>query len=315
MVAANARTEPPLQPPPPLIPLSVILPTHCPDRKRLARVLDALAGQTLAHDSWELIVVDNASDPPVEADLSRFPAGRLVREPVPGLSHARRAGLHASSGEILVFVDDDNVLAPDYLQSAVEVMRHYPRLGAAGGKSVPEFETPPPPWIADHHSLLALRDLGETALFAGWNREYPVFAPIGAGMVLRWNALETWLNQTEPLLADRTGNKLTSGGDNDMVLHVLQSGWQVAYEPRLHLTHLIPAGRLDPDYLARLNEAVQESWMRVLSLHGINPWPPLSSTGAALRRAKAWLVHQAWRSPLHRIRWRGACGHFQGRIA
>jgi hypothetical protein len=96
---------------------------------------------------------------------------------------------------------------------------------------------------------------------------------------------------------------------------VLKAGWQVAYFPTLSLTHLIPAGRLEPDYLARLNRGIQESWMQVLTRHDANPWPPLTRMGCTLRQLRAWFTHRAWRSPAAHIRWRGACGHFAGRVA
>jgi hypothetical protein len=95
----------------------------------------------------------------------------------------------------------------------------------------------------------------------------------------------------------------------------MEAGWEVAYFPQLTLTHLIPRGRLEPDYLGRLNRGIQQSWMQVLALHHASPWPRLSRTGAQLRKAKAWVAHRAWSSPVARIRWAGACGHFDGRVS
>ena len=41
---------------------------------------------------------------------------------------------------------------------------------------------------------------------------------------------------------------------------------------------------------------------------------PLTRSGARLRQFKAWFGHRAWTSPAARIRWQGACGHYEGRI-
>jgi hypothetical protein len=192
-----------------------------------------------------------------------------------------------------------------------------------GGKSLPEFAVEPPDWVREFFPLLALRDLGPEPLVApslcapGASRaEYPPCSPIGAGMAVRRSAWSAWLDArvSGAGLSDRCGAALNSSGDNDIVLCALRAGWGVAYSPRLSLTHLIPPGRLEPNYLARLNRGIQHSWMQVLTLHGINPWPPLTRSGAALRRAKAWFTHRAWRSPAARIRWQGACGHFEGRV-
>jgi glycosyltransferase involved in cell wall biosynthesis len=306
--------------------LSVIIPAHNPDPVRLGRTLRGLRVQTLAASSWETLLIDNASKqfPAPAALADAGPANlRLVHEPTLGLSAARRAGLTAAGGELAVLVDDDNVLAPDYLAEVIALFDAHPRLGAIGGKSLPEFASEPPDWTREFFPLLALRDLGPELIVApslrapGSSRdEYPPCAPIGAGMALRRPAWTAWLDARPngTGLTDRRGAALTSGGDNDIVLCALRAGWGVAYTPRLSLTHLIPAGRLEPDYLARLNRGIQQSWMQVLALHKVNPWPPLTRPGAELRKAKAWLAYRAWHSPAARIRWQGACGHFDGRV-
>ena len=228
--------------------VSVIIPTHSPHHGRLARTLDGLRNQTLPVGRWQLAVVDNRSPEPVAVDLSWHPAGRVVREDRLGLTNARRAGGAATTGELLVFADDDNVLAPTYLAAAVELFDRHPQLGAAGGKSVPEWEASPDPWVREFENSLAVRDLGPKPLFAGDGSvsTYPTCAPIGAGMVVRrraWQAYEAALARESAPLLDRTGQALTSGGDNDIVLRILGSGWQVGYFPELSLVHLIPAGR------------------------------------------------------------------------
>ena len=221
-----------------------------------------------------------------------------------------------------MLVDDDNVLEPDYLDRVGAIFAAYPRLGAAGGPVVPDYERPAPPWLAEFESLLALRNLGPQPIIAESLRPsgegldaYPPCAPIGAGMALRRQAWAAWLDAPPGATpTDRRGTSLASGGDNDIVVRALRAGWAVGYFPELRLTHLIPASRMQAGYLARLNRAIQQSWMQVLAAHGISPWPPLSRTGARLRKARAWLVHQPWRSPAARIRWAGACGHFDGRV-
>jgi len=305
--------------------LSVVIPTHNPDPERLRRTLLGLRAQTLPAADWELILVDNASASfPSAGYFADCAVGNLaiVPEPELGLTAARRRGLGAARGQIAILVDDDNVLAPDYLAQATALFAAHPQVGAAGGKSLPEFAIAPAEWTHEFFPLLALRDLGDAPLIVTTLRppgsprnEYPACAPIGAGMVLRRAAWEAWLKAPGAhALSDRRGTALTSSGDNEIVFQVLEAGWSVAYFPRLVLTHLIPAGRLEPDYLARLNRGIQESWMQVLARHAASPWDPLTPFGARLRAARAWFTHRAWISPAARIRWQGACGHFAGRV-
>jgi glycosyltransferase involved in cell wall biosynthesis len=304
--------------------VSVVIPTHNPNPIRLGRTFAGLRAQTLPAGDWELLIIDNASSPAV--DLASYlpvapPGARVVREPQLGLTAARRCGISMAQGEIIVLVDDDNVLAPDYLAHAARLFAAQPQLGAAGGKSIAEFESKPPAWVMEFTDLLACRDLGEVALISSALRnpatslnEYPRCAPVGAGMILRASAARAWLaDAAATLLPDRRGSELTSSGDNDIVLTLLHAGWAVGYFPELSLTHLIPAGRFSPKYLARLNRGIQKSWMQVLTKHNANPWPPIPRATVPLRQIKAWFTHGAWSGPAARVRWQGACGHFEGR--
>jgi glycosyltransferase involved in cell wall biosynthesis len=304
--------------------VSVLLPTHSPHPGRLARTLEGLRNQSLPKDRWELLVVDNASpdaDMFFRLDLSWQPRSTVVREPVLGLTHARLAGISAATGSILVFVDDDNVLAQDYLAETVAAFSVEARLGAIGGKSLPEWELPPADWVCEFNSGLALRDFGDMEQTTGpWDRtSYPIFAPVGAGMALRQEAAGYYVQALHaadrPPLTDRRGNELTSGGDNDIVLCLLGAGWKVGYRPRLRLTHLIPSWRTTLEYLARLNYASNRSWVQVLDRHGIRPWTPIASWTVLVRKLRAWWRYQAWRDKASYVRWRGACGQFEGRAA
>ena len=281
----------------------------------------ALAGQTLDAACWEALLVDNASTsfPEIEeiADVAP-PNLRRLSEARLGLTHARACGFAHARAELAVLVDDDNVLDAKYLEHVVRLFDSNAAIGIIGGKSIPEFEVPPPAWAHEFLPLLAVRDIGEAALVSSGLQAgaYPAFAPIGAGMAIRRRAWEAWLKDSGSrvaVLSDRRGRQLTSGGDNDIVICAMRAGWEVAYFPELSLRHLIPPSRLEPDYLARLNRGIQRSWMEVLSVHGLNPWPPISRFGAALRKSRAWITYRGWVSPLGRIRWHGACGHFEGR--
>jgi glycosyltransferase involved in cell wall biosynthesis len=303
--------------------VSVLLPTRNPHPGRLNRTLAGLRAQTLPPAQWELIIVDNGSPEPIAGrfDTSWHPRARVVREEETGLTPARLRGMAEAEAPLLVFVDDDNILAPDYLQRTTELFAKDPDLGAAGGKVVPEFEIVPPDWIREFSGLLALRDFGgESRLQRGGpNAPWPDFAPVGAGLSVRRTGARAYaeaLNRDPARRAlDRRGRSLGSGGDNDLVFTLLHAGGGVGYFPGLQLTHLIPASRLEAGYLARLNYDSSRTWVAVLRVHGQCPWPRIPSWTVPLRQMRAWWRMHAWRSPVDRIRWRGACGQFAGQAA
>lgn len=299
--------------------LSVIIPTYNPDTTRLRQTLSALKSQSLPANRWELIIVDNNSSNNFrqQLNLSWHPAAQVADETKQGLTYARLKGFNESTGNIIVMVDDDNMIESGYLEKALNIFGQNPQMGAIGGKSIPLFETDPPEWLCEFYGSLALRDLGDTPVTSAWNNEYPTAAPIGAGMVIKREALSSYMEKItrgKNNLSDRTANSLSSGGDNDIVLEILKSGWQVGYFPQLILQHIIPAHRMQAGYLARLLNNTNKSWVQLLQSHGINPWQQITKSGATLRKAKAWFTYKAWKNAAAYIKWQGACGMYDGLI-
>jgi glycosyltransferase involved in cell wall biosynthesis len=91
--------------------LSVIICAHNPRKEYIKRVVHALQQQSLETGSWELLLIDNASDRPLSAeiDLSWHSHARHVREEQLGLTPARLRGIKEAIAPVIVFVDDDNI--------------------------------------------------------------------------------------------------------------------------------------------------------------------------------------------------------------
>ena len=238
--------------------VSVILCTHNPRPEYLRRVLEALRAQTMPASRWELLLVDNASREPLEPawDLSWHPQARHVREDKLGVVYARARGIREASGDLMVFVDDDNVLAEDYLATAEAILRQRPHLGAIGtGCCVGEFEVPPPKSMDVHLIALALTDLKHDywTNFGG----YTFGLPLGAGMCFRRAIAEDYLRKldSDPVrqMLGRTGpGRLLSGEDTDLALCAHDLGLGTGRFVALRVVHLIPKERFAADYLVRL---------------------------------------------------------------
>ena len=93
--------------------VSVIVP--CLDGERyLAQTLTSVVNQT--RPPLEVLVVDNGSrDRSAELANAFGPPVRLLQEPRPGAANARIAGAAAARGEALMFLDADDLIAPDTL--------------------------------------------------------------------------------------------------------------------------------------------------------------------------------------------------------
>jgi glycosyltransferase involved in cell wall biosynthesis len=252
--------------------ISVIICTHNPRPDYLTSVLEALKAQTFSTDSWELLVVDNASESLVAAshDISWHPNARHVLEENLGLTCARLRGIAESSADVVVFVDDDNVLGTDYLATAVRLLQNHPWLGAIGGQTLPEYEVRPPEWLGRYERLLAIRYLKR----ARWSNAVDDWdsQPWGAGMVVRRSVCEIYVKNLskgfDRRALDRKGTRLTSAGDIDLILGCLDVGLGFGTFPELVVTHLIPEGRMTEEYIAKITRALIASNLWLSHLRG-----------------------------------------------
>jgi glycosyltransferase involved in cell wall biosynthesis len=253
--------------------LSVIICTHNPRRDYFQRCIGALREQRLSGDQWELVVVDNRSDEPLadRIDLSWHPHAHQVREESLGLTPARLRGIRESSGDLLVFVDDDNVLDGDFLEIALRTMEDRPFLGSWSGQCRPAFEQAPPEWTRCYWGNLVIREFDKDV----WSNlpRMPQSMPCGAGLCVRRVVAVHYLDLHESgkrsFQFDRNGKSLLSGGDNDLAACACDVGLGIGLIASLKLTHLISPERLTEDYLVRLSEGIHYSSTLLDSEYGI----------------------------------------------
>lgn len=124
---------------------SVIIPTY--NRKEsVLRTLHSLSEQTLAGSQCEVVVVDDGStdDTPSLAD-SHYPfAFRYIRQDNQGGVSARNYGSEIAEGDLLIFLDDDMVAEPGYIEGLVK---------AHTGKTSLVSRGQLVPWIPDKSSI------------------------------------------------------------------------------------------------------------------------------------------------------------------
>lgn len=240
---------------------------------RLRPTLDSLA-RCDADFPVEVIVVDNNSNDGTSSiarqawDAAGNPDFKftILHEPQRGQAFARRAGVRAAGGEIIVFCDDDNWLEPNYLKIAAEAMRDV-KVGAVGGQCTPAVEGTVPNFLYSHGGSYALGIQGFETTDVTDNRGYLW----GAGLTAhRSDLLSLYDCPGFPALRGRTGLSLTSGDDAEICSGLILLGRRLAYDERLSLTHFIPSHRLTTDYLSRLHAGFHDAgeglgYYRVLS--------------------------------------------------
>ena len=215
---------------------------------RLPKTLQHIALQQTSI-SWEVIVVNNNSSDNTRqvavAEWARMGVlipFKVVDEPKPGLASARSKGIDTAQDEYLVFCDDDNWLAPNYVENVYELFEKDDNIGIIGGNGSPVTEIEPPFWFEKFIHGYGAFPQSDKSQFVG--------SVYGAGMAVRKKCYE---NQFESLLTGRKGASLSAGEDSEMCFQVRLAGYTIWYDERLKFKHFIPKNRLDWAYLKKLH--------------------------------------------------------------
>ena len=224
---------------------------------RLPKLLDKLRQQTISNQiSWEIIVVDNNSTDNTDRVVQEYQENWLVDvpltyilEPEQGAAFARLRAVNEAKGELIGFLDDDNLPNPDWIAQAYTFAKKHPQAGAFSGKIHGEFEVEPPENFQHIQAFLAIRDHGSIPhQFEPENLRLPPAAPL----VVRKKA---WCDNvpSRPQLTGKLPGVMIQGDDYEHLLYIHKAGWEIWYHPDLHTYHQIPRWRLEREYLLSIS--------------------------------------------------------------
>lgn len=270
---------------------------------RLLQVLERLRHQLDADQfNWEIIVVDNNSTDLTSEVVRKFqaiwPATHSLRysfEPKQGLAYARQKAVEEATGNIIGFLDDDNLPTNDWLAAAYKFAQTHPQVGAYGSRIFGEFESKPPQDFQRIASLLALTERGAVAHCYEPNKKV---LPPGAGLVVR---RQVWLDHVpqQLVLDTKTGDRiLYRGEDLEALLYIQRAGWEIWYNPEMEIYHQIPHSRLQKDYLMKLCSGIGLSRYHTRMLSVQNWQRPFACL--------AYMANDVRKIVVHLLRHRGA---------
>ncbi len=217
--------------------ISIVVPT-CDRPEQLAACLESLAA--LRDRPLEIIVVDNRPATDDTSSATRQVASRAgvryVAEPRCGSSAARNAGVAASRGDFIAFVDDDETVHPDWLRRLADGFR-YAGVGLVTGLVLPaELETEAQQIFERRYSFArgyVARTFDAEIYRTTRRRGVPVWEIGGSGnMAIRRDVFEQLGGFDERLGAGRAGGC----EELELFYRALAAGWSCQYEPRA-VTH------------------------------------------------------------------------------
>lgn len=128
MSSAGSEATPPEKKTPKV---SVVIPAYN-TAAFIAETLNSVFGQTF--EDFEVIVVNDGSPDTPELEVALQPYAtriRYIKQENKGLPGARNAGIRIARGELLAFVDSDDLWMPDYLSAQVEFLANHPGVDAS----------------------------------------------------------------------------------------------------------------------------------------------------------------------------------------
>lgn len=222
---------------------------------------------------WEIIVVDNDSSDGtasiIHAQQSQWSAGCQLRycfEPRRGAAFARQKAVEEARGELIGFLDDDNLPKSDWIVQAVSFAHLHPKVGAFGSQIHGLFEKQPEFDIKKLACFLAIIERGDRAFCY---QPYKKILPPSAGLVVR---REAWLESVPPcLVLNYKGREEgLASEDIEALIHIQQAGWEVWYNPAMVIEHYMPSWRLEKDYLLSVMRCIglSRDRLRMMRLKG-----------------------------------------------
>lgn len=212
--------------------VSIIIPTFRRPERAVEAARSALAQDTIA--SFEVVLVDNDPEGSALAPLRRLDDPRVVilHEPRAGVANARNAGLRGSRGDLIAFLDDDEIAPPSWLAELLRVQAAQ-KADVVFGPVRTRLSQPPRDHRAYFEGFFA-RDPGHA------EGRIERFYGCGCSLIRR-----AALPAAEPFAVER--NEI--GGEDDLLFQSMDAaGARFAWAPGAHVWETPEASRVTLAY-------------------------------------------------------------------
>lgn len=237
--------------------LSIIIPTYL-RADLLQQTLDSLLAQTAPFSQFEVIVVDNAAQPdPATQALCAAPKYRpltlkQVHQPVLGVSQARNLGIRQAAAALLGFIDDDEKLAPYWVERALEIS-HTRGVDIFGGPYHPYYTQAKPAWFKDQYLVQS------HGTVKAWLTEGQYL--FGGNLFIE----REWMDRLGGFNTELgfKGENKERGEAMEIQLRAYRQGARIYYDPDLYILHYTCPDCLNPNWFLQTGWYLGKAQARV----------------------------------------------------
>jgi len=209
--------------------VSVVIPT----RNRPEDVHRCLASMAwVSYPCWDVVVVDQSDDERTEAVVQDFmevlPNLTYYHTREKGAARARNAGIAATVGEVIAFIDDDCVARTDWLDQVTATLQRYPQASLVFGA------VESAPHDSRQHYITVYKPRKEKV--AQGSKSFLHTQGLSANMCVCRDALRQ-VGLFDTCLGPGSGVFSGGGEDIDLLYRSLAAGLQVVYTPRVAVEH------------------------------------------------------------------------------
>jgi glycosyltransferase involved in cell wall biosynthesis len=247
--------------------LAIAICTRNPDCGVLSQTINAIASQSVLPANLRIVVVDNASNPPLTKDLlgpllERKVRAKIVIEPNIGIIRARIRAIQETTADWLLFIDDDSEIFPNFIEQGLKFIAQHPEVGCVGGKLILPEQTTAPTWTRPFLPYLAIRDFGDNEII-GMEEEWGPWEPVCAAAFVHRKVLIAFLERSRNggsfFNIGQAGKRMGRCEDSLLMRGAFYVGLASAYVPQLVSRHHICSDRFRLPYLLRLMGAYGRS--------------------------------------------------------
>ncbi|HEY1360222.1 MAG TPA: glycosyltransferase [Thermoleophilaceae bacterium] len=198
--------------------ISVVMPVYDGERF-IAEAIESVLAQS--RPAAEMIVIDDGSTDGSAAVVERFPQVKLIRTENRGPAAARNTGVAEATGELITFLDADDLMKPDRLERQAAALEEDPSASFALGRGevILEAGVEPPTWVPEERQWYAHMTLFTT------RRAFELIGPFD--------------------------EDLRVGEDTDWLFRAFEAGLRPALVPEPVIVRRYHGGNISQDALAR----------------------------------------------------------------